>query len=81
MERVRASVIPHGPVCTLSQWAIANIDAIHGAQGAFDGASGLRTSAMGWKAGVWIERRLIPSLTDDHPCAQRRSPIDMMRHG
>ena len=27
-----------GPVCALSQWAIANIDAIHGAQEVFDGA-------------------------------------------
>ena len=27
-----------GPVCALSQWAIANIAAIHGAQGAFDEA-------------------------------------------
>ena len=27
-----------GPVCTLSQWAIDSIDAIHGAQGAFDEA-------------------------------------------
>ena len=27
-----------GPICALSQWAIANIDVIHGAQGAFDGA-------------------------------------------
>ena len=27
-----------GPVCALSQWAIANIYAIHGAQGTFDGA-------------------------------------------
>ena len=27
-----------GPICALSQWAIAHIDAIHGAQGVFDGA-------------------------------------------
>ena len=27
-----------GPVCALSQWAIDKIDAIHGAQGAFDEA-------------------------------------------
>ena len=27
-----------GPICALSEWAIANIDAIHGAQGVFDGA-------------------------------------------
>ena len=29
---------PRGPICALSEWAIANIDAIHGAQGVFDGA-------------------------------------------
>jgi hypothetical protein len=25
--------------------------------------------------------RLIPSLIDQNPCAQSRSPMDMMRHG
>jgi DNA-binding HxlR family transcriptional regulator len=34
-----------GPVCTLSQWAIDNIDAIHGAQGAFDEAGEVERAA------------------------------------
>ena len=34
-----------GPVCTLSQWAIDNIAAIHGAQGVFDGAGVVERAA------------------------------------
>lgn len=34
-----------GPVCTLSQWAIDNIDAIHDAQGAFDEAGEVARAA------------------------------------
>ena len=34
-----------GPVCALSKRAIANIDAIHGAQGAFDGVGELERAA------------------------------------
>ena len=35
-----------GPVCTLSQWAIDNIAAIHGAQGALDEAGELERAAL-----------------------------------
>ena len=35
----------HGPVCTLSQWAIGNIVAIHGAQGVFDEAGEVARAA------------------------------------
>ena len=34
-----------GPVCTLSQWPIDKIDAIHGAQGAFDEAGEVERAA------------------------------------
>ena len=34
-----------GPVCMLSQWAIDNIDAIHGAQGVFDEAGEVARAA------------------------------------
>ena len=34
-----------GPVCALSQWVIANISAIYGAQGTFDGAGVVRRAA------------------------------------
>ena len=34
-----------GPVCALSQWAVANIDAIQGAQGVFDGAGVVERAA------------------------------------
>jgi len=34
-----------GPVCALSQWALDNIDAIHGAQAAFDEAGSLERAA------------------------------------
>ena len=34
-----------GPVCALSQWAIVNIAAIHGAQGVFDGAAVVERAA------------------------------------
>jgi DNA-binding HxlR family transcriptional regulator len=34
-----------GPVCALSQWALDNIDAIHVAQGTFDGAAEVERAA------------------------------------
>ena len=34
-----------GPICALSEWAIANIAAIHGAQGAFDEAGEVERAA------------------------------------
>jgi len=34
-----------GPVCALSQWALDNIDAIHGAQTVFDGAGAMERAA------------------------------------
>ena len=34
-----------GPVCALSQWALDNIDAIHGAQGTFDAGAELGRAA------------------------------------
>src|SRR6187431_3345032 len=34
-----------GPVCALSQWALDNIDAIHGAQAAFDEAGSVERAA------------------------------------
>ena len=34
-----------GPVCALSRWALDNIDAIHGAQTAFDGAGEVERAA------------------------------------
>lgn len=37
--------IVRGPVCTLSQWAIDNINAIHGAQEVFDEAGEVARAA------------------------------------
>jgi DNA-binding HxlR family transcriptional regulator len=33
------------PICALSQWALANIDAIHAAQAEFDGAGEVERAA------------------------------------
>jgi len=44
-ELTALGVSLRGPVCALSQWALANIDAIHGAQSVFDAASEVERAA------------------------------------